>query len=763
MTRISSNRPSRRSVLAGGGALVVSSFALPEAIGRAVAQNAAKPPLLPTELDSFIAVGADGTVTAFFGKMDVGHGLATAVAQIVADELDVRFERVKVVMADTATTVDQGGASGSTGVQEGGKPLRNAAAEARRVLIAKAAETLGVPADELVVRDGIVQPKSGGRKVSYAQLIGGRYFNVTLDWNKKYGNPLDVEGKAKPKPPSEYRVVGRSPCDVLVHDKVFGKTEYASDVRRPRMLHARMIRPPVAGNVPVSADSDSIAHIPGARVVQVKDLIAVVAEDEWDAVKAAQALKVHWSGDDAPFPDQVTLYDHLRTAPTVFSNAGNIFAGRRPVDEGPIDAALAKAARVIEREYEYPLQSHSSMGPGCAVVETGDGKATVWTGTQKAHAAQKGVAAILGLPLESVHAIWQPGPGSYGRNDAGDAALDAAVLAKATGRPVRVQYMRHEGTGWDPKGPAGVLQMKAGIDADGNVVAYRFKARGFSSFEMMPSEADPSDTLAGMLTGFPIKGRDNYGVPGNNYEFPAQYAFWETVAPLLKGASPLRTAHLRDPQGPQCQFGSESFMDELASELRVDPVEFRLRYLKSPRDIAAIKAAAEKAGWQTRTGPRHARRGEKLVGQGIGYSVRSGTIVVTVAEIEIDPLSGRIWPRRFTVAHDCGLIINPTLLKKTIEGNIVQAASRTLVEEVKFDTRNVTSNDWTTYPVLEIEDVPEAIDIVLLDHPEVAPSGAGEAATSQVGPAIANAIFDATGKRARRIPFTRDAIKALLT
>ena len=497
-------------------------------------------------------------------------------------------------------------------------------------------------------------------------------------------------------------------------------------------------------------------------MVQVKDLIAVVADDEWNAIKAARALKVKWSDAKPPFPDQATLYDYLRTAPTAFANAGNIFGGRVQVDEGPINAAFAKAARTIEREYEYPLQSHASMGPGAAVVEIADGKATVWTGTQKAHEAKKGVAAILGMTIDDVRAIWMPGPGSYGRNDAGDAALDAAVLAKATGRPVRVQYMRDEGTGWDPKGPAGVMQMKAGLDAAGNVVALRFKARGFSSFNVLPSEGDPSDTLAGMLTGSPVKGRHNFGVPDNAYEFPAKYAFWETVAPLLERASPLRTAHLRDPQGPQCQFGAESFMDELAHELGVDPVEFRLRYLKAPRDIAAITAAAHQAGWEKRTKPRMKRRGAMLAGQGIGYSVREGTIVVTVADIEIDPRSGRIWPRKFTVAHDCGLIINPALLRKTIEGNIIQATSRTLFEEVKFDNRSVTSVDWATYPILEIEDAPEAIEIVLLDHPEIAPSGAGEPATSQVGPAIANAIFDATGKRLRRIPFTREAVKALL-
>jgi CO/xanthine dehydrogenase Mo-binding subunit len=322
--------------------------------------------------------------------------------------------------------------------------------------------------------------------------------------------------------------------------------------------------------------------------------------------------------------------------------------------------------------------------------------------------------------------------------------------------------MRHEGTAWDPKGPAAVIQMKAGFDGSGNVVAHRFKARGFSSWDVLPWEQAPSETLGGMLTGAVRKPEYNFGIPRNSYKFPASLAFFQVVPPLYNGASPLRTGQFRAPQTPQILFGAESFMDELAYEAGADPVEFRLRYTKEPRDLAAFKAAVEKAGWEPRTKPRLRSRDGQLLGQGVAYTVHAGTVVVVIADVEIDPKSGRVWARRFTVAHDCGLVINPLGLVRTVEGNMVMAASRALFEEVKFDRRNVTSVDWETYPILEMKDAPEAIDVVVINRPEIAPTGAGEPSTGVVAPALANAIFDATGKRLRRAPFTPDAILRLL-
>jgi nicotinate dehydrogenase subunit B len=751
---------SRRSVLLGGGALVVSIGAAVSldtmlSIQTAHAQGV-KPPLTPDQLSSYIAVNGDGSVAAYFGKMDMGHGLHVAIGQIVAEELDVSFKSVKVIMADTATSVNQGGASGSTGVQLGGKQLRVAAAEARRVLVEMAAGLLSVPADQLVVNDGLVSAANDkSKRISYAQMIGGKYFNVQLDWNKQYGNPLYAPGKAQPKKPSEHKIVGLPIKREDVAPKVFCQENFCTDIKVSGMVHGRMIRPTVAGAVPIKVDESSIKDIPGAKAIWDKGFLGVVADKEWDAIQAADKLKVEWSQVDAPFPDQATLYDHIRQAPV----------RKREVEKetGNVDEAFKTAAKVIEAEYEWPFQSHASMGPACALIEIKDGHATCWSGTQKSHFVQEGLAAILGMPVDKVRVIWAAGPGSYGRNDADDAAMDAAVLAKAVGKPVRVQYMRDQGTGWDPKGPASIHKARAAIDASGKVVAYEFTSKGFSRVDVNTNGGKPFDTLAGQTMGVALKSGDGFGIPAESYEFASKKASWETIPPLLDRSSPLRTSHLRDPVGPQIHFASESFIDEVAAAVGADPIEFRMRHIKEPRDIAVIKAAADKANWETRPSPRHDQTGNKVSGRGIAYSQRNGTRVAIVAEVDIDRSTGKIWARKFTVAHDCGQIINPDGLVKCIEGNIVQGVSRTLWEEVTFDRKAVTSVDWLTYPILDITETPETVDVVLINHPEIAPSGAGEPSIRPVAAAIANAIFDATGVRIRRVPFSPDRVKAALS
>jgi CO/xanthine dehydrogenase Mo-binding subunit len=449
------------------------------------------------------------------------------------------------------------------------------------------------------------------------------------------------------------------------------------------------------------------------------------------------------------------LYDHIRGAPVTGRQA--------PVNKGDVEAALKTAHRVIEAEYEWPFQSHASMGPACAVADVRGDQATVWTGSQKPHYSRDGVAKLLGLPPGNVRAIWIPGPGSYGRNDAGDAAMDAALLSRLTGKPVRVQYMRDEGTGWDPKGPAAVYRGRAGLDAQGGVVAYDFLAKGSTRQDVATNESDPKDTLAGQLTGFAPKPTVIFQVPADAYEFANKRCGWECIPPLLERASPLRTGHLRDPLGPETHFASESFIDEIAHAAGADPVAFRLTYVRDPRPAAVIKAAAERAGWRPRPSPNPRRRqGAVMVGRGFSYTERNGTIVAMVAEVEVNRQSGRVWAKRFTVAHDCGLIINPKGLELTIEGNIVMALSRTLFEEVRFDQDHVLSVDWASYPILEIQDAPERIDIVLINRPDLPATGAGEPATRPVPAAIANAIFDATGLRIRRVPITPDRVKAAL-
>ena len=755
---------SRRSVLAGSGALVVSVGA-PIAFDtilsawspptrRAQSRRSRRISFPPTSRSMPTAASPP-----IFGKMDMGHGLFVAIGQIVAEELDVPFKAVTVYMGDTANSVNQGGASGSTGMQFGGKQMRMAAAEARRVLVEMAAEKLGVPADQLTVTDGVVKtnaPRGAMPKsVTYAELIGGKYFNVQLEWNKQMGNALYAPGKAQPKKHTEHKIVGKPIKREDVAPKVFCQEDFCTDVKVPGMVHGRMIRPAVAGSVPVKVDESSIKDIPGAKVVWQNGFLGVVADKEWDAIKAAEKLKVEWSAVEPPFPDQATLYDHIRKATVRKREVAK--------ENGNVEDAFKTAAKVIEAEYEWPFQSHASMGPACALVEIKDGMVTCWSGTQKSHFQQQGLALTLDVPLDKVQVIWTPGPGSYGRNDADDAAMDAAVLAKAVGKPVRVQYMREQGTGWDPKGPASIHRARAAIDAQGNVIAYDFLSKGFSRVDVNTNGSKPLDTLAGQTIGVTLKSGDGFGVPAESYEFANKRTAWETIPPLLDRASPLRSSHLRDPVGPQIHFASESFIDEVAAAINLDPIEFRLRHIKEPRDAALIKAAAAKFGWDTRPSPRKGQTGNKVSGRGIAYSQRNGTRVAVIAQVDIDRSTGKIWARRFTVAHDCGQIINPDGLEKCIEGNIVQGISRTLWEEVKFNNKNVTSVDWISYPILDITETPEKIDFVLINHPELPPTGAGEPSIRPVAAAIANAIFDATGVRIRRVPFSPDRVKAALS
>jgi CO/xanthine dehydrogenase Mo-binding subunit len=734
---------SRRTMLQGTGALViaVSMGSTGEVLAQAATTVARKH---PTDLDSWLAIGRDGKVTLFFGKIDGGQGTDLAIGQIVAEELDVPMSSIEVVQGDSALTINQGGASGSTGVRFAGKAFRQAGAEARRVLLMRASERLGAPVERLTVNDGVVSVAGdAAKKISYAEILNGQGFQSKIGWNDEYGNPLALTSPAKPKTHTEYKIVGTAQKRMDVEGKVFGTSPWVGDIRVEGMVHGRMIRPPVAGASVVSVDESSIAHIPGAQVVRKGDFIGVVAPKEWNAIKASQALRVTWSDAKEPFVEMKDLYIHIRNAPAT-NRGGN--------DRGEVDAAFARAARVVTAEYEFPFQSHASMGPGVAVADVRPEGVKVWTGTQKPHFAANGVAGCLGVAPETVHAVWIAGSGCYGRNDAGDVTMDAAMMSQIVGKPVRVQYMRHEGTGWDPKAPASIHRARAALDADGNLIAFDFYSKGFSRLETNSSENRAGDTLAGMLTGQKGARQQVFNNPEGAYTFENRRLSWETIGPLLEGPSPLRTSHLRDPLGPQIHFASESFIDEIAFAAKADPVEFRLKHLSNPRDIAAIKAAAERSGWKYGpAGARRGRRGDIATGQGIAYARRNGTIVALVANVEVNTRTGAIRVPKITCAHDCGLVINPETLKLTLEGSIVQGLSRAIHEEVRFDKRNVTSIDWQTYPIVEIQDAPE-IDIVILNYPDQEALGAGESAMRPLVGAVANAVFEATGKRLRRAP-----------
>ena len=753
---ISTDALSRRAFLTSTGALVVT-LAAPSQWASAAGNGApARPSVTGDQLDSYITIDADGTVVAYYGKIDGGQGLGTAIAQMVAEEIEVAFERVRVVMGDSALTLDMGGASAAIGVSHGGMMLRRTAAEARHLLVEMAAKSLGQPANQLTVTDGVVHAVADpAKRVSYAELIGGRYFDSKVTWNRKTSSALAVETKVPLKKPADFKVIGQSFPRRDLPGKVFGTLEMVNDVRLPGMLHARMIRPTVAGAVPVKVDEASIKDIAGAKVVWIKDLLAVVAEKEWNAVKAARALEVTWSESKPNFPGHDKLHEHIRKAPVIKRGIQR--------ENGSVEEGLKQAARVIEGQYEYPTQSHSSMGPACAVADVRGEAATIWTSTQKPYDSATCVAELLGLPREKVRAIWMFGTGSYGRNDQGDATADAAVLSKHLGRPVRVQYMRHEGIAWDPKGTAAVNTGHAGLDASGKVIAYEYISKAFSRTDTNTRESRAADVLAGHLLGLPLKPDLSFEIPVASYTFDRARLGWDIIPPLMDRASPLRTTHLRDPFGPPILFGSESFMDEVAAATNTDPVDFRLQYLKEPRDRDAVRIAAEHYGWRRRPSPRNDQKDNDVaVGRGIAFRRHFSTFIALIAEVRVHRKTGKLDLVRYVCAHDVGMIVNPETLKHVIDRQLVYGTSRAMFEEVRFEQNMVTSVDWQSYPVMHIDSIPEAIEIVLIKRPEAAPSGAAEMALGLVPAAIGNAVFDATGARLRRVPFTPRRVKAAL-
>jgi nicotinate dehydrogenase subunit B len=750
----------RRDFLKGTGVLIVScSMAgVVQMVDPKAALADFSALVDPSKIGSWLAIAKDGSVTLFHGKVDNGQGVSTAFRQVVADELDVPIDRITTVVGDTALTVDQVGASGSSGLKRGSPPVRVACAEARMVLLEMASNRLGVPVEQLTVRDGVVSVQgNASKKISYGELIGGQSFSAALQWNKEVGSELAVKGRAKLKSPDQFKIVGQSIPREDIPPIVFGQDHYGADLRLPGMVHARSIKPPVAGARLVKVDESSISTVPGVvKVVARGDYVGVVCEREEHAVKAARQMKVAWSEPAASsFPtDSEGLSDYLRRAPSrldkVAKNIGNV------------TEALGRSVRVIEATYETPFQSHASFGPGCAVADWRNGEMTVWTGTQKPYRQREGLAVFLGLPREKVRVIWKPGPGSYGRNDAGDVAFEAAFLAKEVGRPVRLQWMRDDGIAWDPKSPASLIRLRGGLDAKGNVIAYDWDNRSLDHQDIASGEELPGETLIGQFLGFKRGAiRNRIGMPDESYNFPNKRQTLHAIPPFVEMGSPLRTAHLRLPTGSVVTFAAESFIDELAAAVGADPVQFRLRYLTDQHQAVLLKAAAEAAGWETRPSPKTGTRaGGSGTVTGRGIALRNHA--ATVAEVEVNLGTGTVRVTRFVCAHACGLIVNPDGLKNVIEGNLLHSMSRALYEEVKFTRSKVTSEDWSTYPIATFKDVPDRIDKILINESHLPPSGAGEETSAQTQPAMANAIFDATGVRMRRLPFTAERVKAAI-
>jgi len=738
------NKPvsvSRRVLLQQGGVLMVG-FALGAAMPRRAAGQTGGTadlgkPLDPREVDSFLAFHADGSMTIYTSKVDVGTGLRIAVRQMAAEEIGVPVERIAFVEGDTALTPDHGGTGGSTGIPRGGVDIRQAAATARQALVKLAADRLQRPASELTLAGGEVRSANGGTGIGIGQLIGDKRLSLKLD----PAAPL--------KSPSEYQLVGKPLARPDVPGKCTARHVYLQDFVLPGMLHARVIRPPAIGARLESVDESSIRGIPGVRVVKSGSFLAVVSSDEWAAVRAGRELKATWSESET-LPGSSDLERHLR--------ASAIERDEAIVNRGDAAAALPTSAKQLSATYYWPFQSHASLGPSCSVADVRADGATIWSSAQGTHGLRNTLARTFGIAPEKLRVIYMDGAGSYGTNGTDDVGADALFLSKTIGQPVRVQWMRGDEHGWDPKGPPQLLDLRAGLDAQGRILAWET--------QMWLPVAVPGTRplLAADSAGISQPRGQNAGQISQNADPPYAAPHVRVVTHWLK-ETPLRISNLRAPGKIANAFAVESFSDELAAAAGIDSLEFRIRGLSDPRALVVLHRAAEMIGWQSRPSP-NPQTGQKnlLAGRGLAYVryKQAENYVAIAMEVTVDRGNGAVHVQRVTCAHDCGLVINPDSLRNQIEGNILQTLSRTLHEEVKFDRSRVTSVDWASYPILRFPEAP-AVEVALLDHPNLPPLGAGEAAAAPVAAALGNAIFDATGVRLRSVPFIAERVKAALS
>ena len=737
-------RVSRRSFLAAGGVLIVGLGL--DGLGPAGAQSTPDADrflgksLAPDAVDSFLAVHRDGTVTAFVGRVDLGTGGRIAMRQLVGEELDIPLERIAMIEGDTALTPNQGGTGGSYGIARGGSQLRLAAATARRALVDLAAQRLGRPASDLEVADGVVRGKDGNGSVGYGELIGDRALN------------LKVDTAAPLRPHDRFRFIGKSLPRPDLPAKITGHHRYLQDLVLPNMLHARVIRPPAFGAALVSVDESSIAGIGSARVVRIQSFLAVVAEREWDAVRAARALKTQW-GAGTGLPDHAREFEAMRASPVVRDQE----IARR----GDLAALSAPPAgtRTLAASYRWPMQTHGSIGPSCGVADVRPDRVTVWSASQNVHGLQNTFARVLGVERDRVRVIYMDGSGSYGANGADDAAAEATLLSREVGRPVRVQWSRQEEHGLDPKGPAQLLELRAAVDKDGEIAAWETQAWLPISTAHLPN----IPLLAVDAAGLPQTQGRATGLIHQNVDPPYAMPNLNAVVHWVADA-PLRTSPLRAPGKIANTFAVESFTDEIAALARVDPLEFRLRRLANPRGLEVLRRVAARMGWQPRPSPGPgSRNAAVLTGRGLAYVhyKHDETIVAMGMDVTVERATGRIRVTRVVAAQDCGLMINPDCVKAQLEGNILQTLSRALHEEVVYDGDRVTTVDWASYPILTFPEVPK-LDLELIQRLDQPPLGAGEAASTPVGAALANAVFDATGVRLRTVPFRADRMKAAL-
>lgn len=731
------NAPSRRDVIRVGGALVVG-FTLAR---HAAAQN---PDKLPGDLDrapyldSWIRIDGEGHITVFTGKAELGQGIKTAIIQVAAEALDVPPRAIVVVTADTAETPDEGYTAGSHSMQGSATAVRNAAAQARALLIAQAAKEWNLPAGRLSDGNGFVNAPDG-RKLGYGALAARLSLHVAAESGSPFKNPRD------------YTVIGRSLPRVDIPAKLTGGAAYVQDLRLPGMLHARVVRPPGRGAHLVRADIASVARMPSVlNVIRRGDYLAVIAAREWEAILAARALadSARWTA-AAPLPDQTHIHEQLQRLPA------------HDIEVMNVHGAALSSARTLSARYTRPYLMHAAIAPSCAVARYEDGTLTVWTHAQGVFPLRKALSELLRLPQTSIRCTHMEGAGCYGHNGADDAAADAALIAQTMrGRSVRVQWMRGDEHAWEPYGPAMVVEMRASLAANGSVADWNH-AIWSNTHSQRPSSGglflqnallpDPLPVPPPKPIPMPDGGGDRNSIP--LYQFPRTHVVYHFVPEM-----PLHVSALRSLGGHLNVFAIESFMDELASAARVDPIAFRLAHLSDPRAKAVIQTAARRFGWdEWRPRAPHAGKGFAFV----RYKNLAAYCAVAL-DLAVEPETGAVRLGRIVAAVDAGEAVNPDGIKNQIEGAIVQAASWTLYEEVTFDRAHITSVDWITYPILRFPAAPESIDIVVADRAGTPFLGVGEAGQGPASAAIANAFVHATGVRIRDLPFSPARVQAVV-
>jgi nicotinate dehydrogenase subunit B len=730
---------SRRRFVQGSGALVVG-FSLAGGSSRANAASSARGddtnPPDPNNIDSFVQINADNTATVYFGKIELGQGNTTGLLQIAAEELDMDMSQVKKVRHTTGVTPDQGFTFGSQSIANAGPQVRAAAAEARQALLQIASTKLGVPTSALAVSKGVVT--GNGKSVSYGDLLGGKLFNMKMT------------GTAPQKPVSSYKVVGTRVPRIDIPDKVTGRYTYVHNVRIPGMLHGRIVRPKGQGPYgeplkPLSVDLKSIKQFKHVQVIRRGDFVGVVAPREYDAIQAAAALKVKW--DLKPtLPGNGNIYHALKNNPNLVD--------RPNVNTGNVDGAWGSAVKTAQGSFEYPYQMHGALGPTAAIADVKKSGATILSSTQGAYGLRGTLAKTLQMDPTQIQVQYWEGSGCYGHNCLDDVAHAAAVMSQETGKPVRVQFMRWDEHGWDNYGPPVLAEVRAGVDANGKIVAYDYLSYNHGSMSL--------DTTQEQI-GLPLPAAGNGSADAANAG--GQYAITNRrvagkSAGMLTGSF-LKSSYLRAPGAPQALFASEQIIDELAHLAGMDPIAFRIANAGNDRWTGVLNAAAQAANWTPRVANSVKQSGAVLKGRGVGIGGFASTYAAVIAEIEVNTKTGKIRATHMVGAQDCGLAVNPGLVENQIEGCLIQGTSRALVEEVRFDKQKVTSTDWSSYPILRFKDAP-AVTPIVVQRADLKSSGSGEPTTAPVAAAIANAFFDATGVRIRQAPMTPGRVRAVL-